>query len=237
MKSSLRPEIREGFASRNILYICLGLPQILLLVHFLDALRVYITTGQFPHLLYQACIDPTSHYSIPFYTLLPFQVIMTYIYLGFAAYNNIYLYRFLRYGNELIKHSYDKTYLTRTHEGKVTGKLKSESDQKRERKRNLVPAKTGIYVLILTGIYSIIHTVSYFSFSDSGTREYFLSLAVDLLSCIIAPGIRDPCGAYKLTLIQLIYLIKSAVFGVVWTSRKGPCQESSFFKLRQSREK
>ena len=81
MKSSLRPEIREGFANRNVLYICLGIPQLLFLVHFLDALRVYITTGQFPHLLYQACIDPTSHYSIPFYTLLPFQVIMTYTYI------------------------------------------------------------------------------------------------------------------------------------------------------------
>ena len=185
----MRPEIREGFASRNILYICLGLPQVLLLVHFLDALRVYITTGQFPHLLYQACIDPASHYSIPFYTLLPFQVIMTYIYIIFGAYNNIYLYRFLRFKKEVIKHSLAQKYLNRIHEGKVTGKLKSESDLKRERKRNLVPAKTGIYIVILIGIYSIIHTVSYFSFSDSGTREYFLSLAVDLLSCIIAPGI------------------------------------------------
>ena len=97
MKSSLRPEIREGFANRNVLYICLGIPQLLFLVHFLDALRVYITTGQFPHLLYQACIDPTSHYSIPFYTLLPFQVIMTYTYIICVAYNNIYLYRSLRY--------------------------------------------------------------------------------------------------------------------------------------------
>ena len=114
---------------------------------------------------------------------------MTYFYVAVGAYNNIYLYRFLRYEKEVIKKPLAKKYLNRTHEGRVTGKLKSESDQKRERKRNLVPAKTGIYILILTVIYSIIHAVSYFSFSDSGTREYFLSLAVDLLSCIIAPGI------------------------------------------------
>ena len=101
MKSSLRPEIREGFASINTLYICLGISQALLLMHFLDALRVYITKGQVPHLLYHACIDPTSHYSIPFYTLLPsFSVIMTYIYVGGSAYCNIYLYRFLRYEKE-----------------------------------------------------------------------------------------------------------------------------------------
>ena len=100
MKSSLRPEIREGFASRNTLYLCLGTSQVLSLMHFLDALRVYITKGQFPHLLYHACIDPTSDYSIPFYTLLPFQVIMTYIYVGGCVYCNIYLYRFLRYEKE-----------------------------------------------------------------------------------------------------------------------------------------
>ena len=66
-----------------------------MLVHFLDALRVYMTQDV-PHLLYQACIDPTSYYSIPFYKLLPFQVIMTFIYVGGGAYSNIYLYMFLR---------------------------------------------------------------------------------------------------------------------------------------------
>ena len=100
VKSSLRPEVREGFTNRKILYICLGVPQFLLLVHFLDALRVYMTKGQFPHLLYQACIDPTSYYSIPFYKLLPFHVIMTFIYVGAGAYSNYYLYMFLRYEKE-----------------------------------------------------------------------------------------------------------------------------------------
>ena len=77
----------------------------------------------------------------------------------------------------------------RTHERNVTKKIKSESDQKRDRTRNLVPVKAGIYTLILVVIYTGIHTVSYVSYSDTGTREYFLSLAIDLLSCIIAPGI------------------------------------------------
>ena len=80
-------------------------------------------------------------------------------------------------------------YSNRTHERNVTSKLKSESDRKRDRTRNLVPAKAGIYVLILIVIYTTIHTLSYVSYSDTGTREYFLSLAIDLLSCIIAPGI------------------------------------------------
>ena len=114
---------------------------------------------------------------------------MNYIYVGGCVYCNIYLYRFLRYEQEETKKYLDHEYFNRTHEGKVTGKLKSESDQKKERKRNLVPAKTGLYLLILMGIYTVIHTVSYSYIFDSGTREYFLSLAIDLLSCLIAPGI------------------------------------------------
>ena len=97
VKSSMRPELSEGFKKRKILYICLGIPQILVLTHVMDSLRLYLTKGQFPTLLYQACLDPTSDYSIPFYTLLPFNVTMTYIYILTGAYNNLYLYRFLRY--------------------------------------------------------------------------------------------------------------------------------------------
>ena len=68
-------------------------------------------------------------------------------------------------------------------------KLKSENDRKRDRKRNLVPAKTGLYILILMVIYTIIPSVLYISFSDLGTRAYILSLAFDFLSCIIVPGL------------------------------------------------
>ena len=39
VKSSLRPELKEGFAKRKILYVCLGIPQLLLLTDNLDALR------------------------------------------------------------------------------------------------------------------------------------------------------------------------------------------------------
>ena len=97
VKSSLRPELREGFTNKKMLCVCLGIPQLLLLIHNLDALRLYITTGQFPTLLYQACLDPTSDYSIPFYTLMPFHVIMAYFYILTGVYNNLYLFRFLKY--------------------------------------------------------------------------------------------------------------------------------------------
>ena len=75
----------------------------------------------------------------------------------------------------------------RTKEGEQKVIIKSESDIKRDRKRNLVPAKTGIYVLILLIIYTIIPSVLYIPFSDLGSRAYFMSLAFDILSCIICP--------------------------------------------------
>ena len=75
----------------------------------------------------------------------------------------------------------------RTKEGEQKVIIKSESDIKRDRKRNLVPAKTGIYVLILLIIYTIIPSVLYIPFSDLGSRAYFMSLAFDILSCIIFP--------------------------------------------------
>ena len=98
VKSSLQPEVKEGFKRKRILIICLCIPQVLLLIHTLDALRVYYTKGKkFPLILYQACIDPTSEYSIPLYTLMPFQQLMTYVYIITMISNNLYLYKFLRY--------------------------------------------------------------------------------------------------------------------------------------------
>ena len=104
VKSSMRPELKDRFSNRKILFMCLGVPQILLLLQNLDALRIYVTNGQFPTLLYQACLDPTSDYSIPFYKLPPFHVIMAYIYILTGVHNNFYLYRFLRYERIRTKH-------------------------------------------------------------------------------------------------------------------------------------
>ena len=96
VKASLRPEVAEVFMRKKTLALCLGIPQILLLMHLLDALSTYITQGDFPLLLYQACINPESDYSIPFHQLMPFQLVMMYIYVAIMAYTNVYLYIFLR---------------------------------------------------------------------------------------------------------------------------------------------
>ena len=96
VKASLRPEVAEVFMRKKTLALCLGIPQILLLMHLLDALNTYITKGGLPLLLYQACINPESDYSIPFHQLMPFQLIMMYIYVAIMVYTNVYLYIFLR---------------------------------------------------------------------------------------------------------------------------------------------
>ena len=96
VKASVRPEVAEVFMRKKTLALCLGIPQILLLMHLLDALSTYITQGDFPLLLYQACINPESDYSIPFHQLMPFQLVMMYIYVAIMAYTNVYLYIFLR---------------------------------------------------------------------------------------------------------------------------------------------
>ena len=98
VKSSLKPEVTAGVQSRKTLYTCLGIPQILILLHLFDALIVYNTKEGLPILLYQACLDPTSDFTVSFFTAMPFQVIMSYIYVSIGIYNNLYLYWFLRLG-------------------------------------------------------------------------------------------------------------------------------------------
>ena len=57
VKASLRPEVAEVFMRRKTLVLCLGIPQILLFLHLLDALHTYFTSGELPFLLYQACAN------------------------------------------------------------------------------------------------------------------------------------------------------------------------------------
>ena len=96
VKSSLKPEVTAGFNSRKIIYMCLLVPQFLLFLHLIDGFWVYNTKDNVPILLYQACIDPKSDFSVPFLTAMPFQVIMSYIYIFVMVYNNMYLYWYLR---------------------------------------------------------------------------------------------------------------------------------------------
>ena len=97
VKASLSPQVAEGYLSRRTFYVCLGVPQILLLLHiFLFYFEGYHKNEEFPFLFYQACKNPYSDYSMQFYKLMPMQQFLLYNYFGLMVYSNIYLYRFLR---------------------------------------------------------------------------------------------------------------------------------------------
>ena len=96
VKASLRPKVAEVFMRRKTLVLFLGIPQILLFMHFLDGLQTYVTSEEFPTLLYQACINPESDYSLPFYKFMPFQLAMVYIYVATMFSTSVYLFIFLR---------------------------------------------------------------------------------------------------------------------------------------------
>ena len=66
--------------------------------------------------------------------------------------------------------------------------IKSELDTKKERQRNLVPAKTGFIILILGFFNTFIH---YFTITsqkhDVYTRSYVLGFWLDLFPCFMSP--------------------------------------------------
>ena len=70
--------------------------------------------------------------------------------------------------------------------------IKSELHRKKDRQRNLIPAKTGILVLTMVFLSSIIYCVMYGMTSqnfDVYTRSYYLGFLNDLFPCFISPMI------------------------------------------------
>ena len=97
VRASLRPVVAEGFKTRWTLYVCLGVPQILLFLHiFLFKYYRYYLNEEMPFLFYQACKNPYSDYSVPLSKVMPLQQCMLYCYFAVMIYSNICLYRFLR---------------------------------------------------------------------------------------------------------------------------------------------
>ena len=82
--------------------------------------------------------------------------------------------------------------LFRKHENTIAGQMKSELHRKKDRQRNLVPAKTGILILIMGFINTIVYYAAYGLTSqtlDLYTRSYYLAFFVDLYPCFISPMI------------------------------------------------
>ena len=70
--------------------------------------------------------------------------------------------------------------------------IKSELHRRKDRQRNLLPAKTGILILTMAFLSSIIYFVLYGMTSqnfDIYTRSYYLGFLNDLFPCFISPMI------------------------------------------------
>ena len=86
--------------------------------------------------------------------------------------------------------------LFRKQENTSGGQIKSELHRKKDRQRNLVPAKTGILILIMAFLNTIIYYAAYGLTSsltsethDVYTRSCCLGFVTDLYPCFISPMI------------------------------------------------
>ena len=82
--------------------------------------------------------------------------------------------------------------LFRKHENTIAGQMKSELHRKKDRQRNLIPAKTGISILIMASINTIMYYAAYGLTSqtlDIYTRSCYLSFFLNLYPCFISPMI------------------------------------------------
>ena len=79
--------------------------------------------------------------------------------------------------------------LFRKQEDRYGIQIKSEFHRKKDRQRNLLPAKTGIFILIISFFVSIIYFVLYGMMQnvDVYTRSYYLGFINDFFPCFISP--------------------------------------------------
>ena len=95
-----------------------------------------------PFMLYQACVKPYSLYDAPIFKALPLDSALAFIYFFIIVIGNYYLFLFLKSQMQ-------------------NNKALTSVDKKKDRKKNLVNAKSGIIsgfvLLISTLVYSILY--------------------------------------------------------------------------------
>ena len=62
-------------------------------------------------------------------------------------------------------------------------------DVKKERRRNLIPARIGIYALIILVFFTLLHYITYSMPVDNDTRALLNAIVDDAYLCIVAPTI------------------------------------------------
>ena len=140
-----------------------------------ESLSIF-TLGSFyfqrqPMILYEACLNPEGNFTLPLYKVLPLNQFIIFL----CTFTNISCNIFLSF------------YLNEKSENNTAV---AEVDKKKDRKRNFVPAKTGILVF---GIYILsmgvfLTTYGYKSEKlDSATRAFVNAAYSDFHHCISSP--------------------------------------------------
>ena len=126
-----------------------------------------------PWVLYHACLDPWSIFQFPLTKLMPVNQLILHISSCINIFCNLWLYRYL---NRMTKENM----------------ALNARDKKKEKKRNLIPAKTG---MIYIAAYIFTFTFFMFTFSyesaslDSATRAFLNAVYGDFVQCICNPAI------------------------------------------------
>ena len=87
------------------------------------------------------------------------------------------------------KHKFGFVLFFRNQEDKSKSLIKSESHRKKDRQRNLLPAKTGILLLVLVLLVTLAYSASYGLDLDVYTRSFYLAFVNSLFHPIISPMI------------------------------------------------
>ena len=62
-------------------------------------------------------------------------------------------------------------------------------DVKKERRRNLIPARIGIYAIFILIFFTLFHYITYSIEMNNGHRALLHAIASDAYYCIVAPAI------------------------------------------------
>ena len=149
----------------------------------------------------------------------------THLFNGFLSWHPVEAkYRQLKLILSLFRKQEDKSSKSR---------IKSELHRKKDRQRNLLPAKTGILILVMTLLATLVYFASYGLHLDVYTRTYYLGFVNDLFPCFLSPIIvvfEAPVIRRKINKSFLMY--KSHFYeklkGCSWNSSKFP----KFFGLK-----
>ena len=140
-----------------------------------ESLSIF-TLGSFyfqrqPMVLYEACLNPEGNFILPLYKVLPLNQLIIFL----CSFTNISCNIFLSF------------YLT---EKSKNNTAVTEVDKKKDRKKNLVPAKTGLLVFGIYILSTVVFSTTYGYKSeklDSATRAFINAAYCDFLHCISSP--------------------------------------------------